>query len=83
MPLIESAPNVVPWYAMFRAIALYFFPGGSPSRAMKYWRASFHAYSTASEPPETKKTRLRSPGASDATSAASSIARGCAYVQFV
>ena len=24
MPLIESAPNVVPWYAMCLAIALYF-----------------------------------------------------------
>ena len=23
MPLIESAPNVVPWYATRRAIALY------------------------------------------------------------
>ncbi len=43
---------------------------------MWYWRASFHADSTASEPPETKKTRFRSPGASDATSSASSIARG-------
>ena len=83
IPLIESAPNVVPWYAVLRAIALYFLPAGRPSRAMKNCRASFHAESTASEPPETKKTRLRSPGASDAISAASSIARGCAYVQFV
>ena len=100
IPLIESAPIVVPWYAMLRAIALYFFcgelpppgmrvPGSTPtfhappSRTAKYCRASFHAASTASEPPETKKTRLRSPGASDAISAASSIARGCAYVQFV
>ena len=55
----------------------------APSRTAKYCRASFHADSTASDPPEQKKTRLRSPGASDATSAASSIARGCAYVQFV
>ena len=47
----------------------------APSRTAKYWRASFHADSTASEPPETKKTRLRSPGASEAISAASSIAR--------
>ena len=29
----------------------------------KYWRASFQADSTASEPPVVKKTRLRSPGA--------------------
>ncbi len=50
----------------------------APPRTAKYWRASFQADSTASDPPETKKTRLRSPGASDATSAASSIARGCA-----
>ena len=39
---------------------------------------SFSADSTASEPPEVKKTRLRSPGASEAIRAASSIARGCA-----
>ena len=32
--------------------------------ARKYWRASFHADSTASEPPVVKNTRLRSPGAS-------------------
>jgi hypothetical protein len=73
-PLIESAPIVVPWYASRREIA---FQRRSP-RAAWYWRASFHADSTASEPPDTKKTRLRSPGASSATSAASSIARGCA-----
>ena len=68
IPLIESAPIVVPWYAVRRAIA---FQRRSP-RAAWYWRASFHADSTASEPPETKKTRFRSPGASEATSAASS-----------
>ena len=79
MPLIESAPIVVPWYAMRRATA---FQRRSP-RAWWYWRASFQADSTASEPPETKKTRFRSPGASDASSCASSIARGCAYDQFV
>ena len=33
-------------------------------RAAWYARASFQAASTASEPPETKKTRFRSPGAS-------------------
>ena len=78
-PLIDSAPIVVPWYASRRDTT---FHRRSP-RAAWYCRASFHALSTASDPPETKKTRLRSPGASDATSAASSIARGCAYDQFV
>ncbi len=43
-----------------------------------YWRAIFHADSTASEPPEVKKTRLRSPGASAAMREASSIATGWA-----
>jgi hypothetical protein len=52
-------------------------------RAAWYWRASFQAASTASEPPETKKTRFRSPGARSATVAASSIARGWAYDQLV
>ena len=42
--------------------------------ARKYWRASFHADSTASEPPVVKNTRLRSPGARSARRAASSIA---------
>ena len=79
MPLIESAPIVVPWYAVRRPIA---FQRRSP-RAAWYCRASFQADSTASEPPETKNTRFRSPGASCATSCASSIARGCAYDQFV
>ena len=77
-----SAPSVVPWYATCLAIALYRVPTSAP-RATWNCRASFHADSTASEPPETKKTRLRSPGASDATSSASSIARGCEYDQFV
>ena len=49
---------VVPWYATRRAIA---FQRRSP-RAVWYWRASFQAASTASEPPDTKNTRLRSPG---------------------
>jgi hypothetical protein len=43
-----------------------------------YARASFHAVSTASEPPEVKNTRLRSPGASSAIRVASSMAGGCA-----
>jgi hypothetical protein len=43
-----------------------------------YWRASLIADSTASPPPLVKNTRFRSPGASDAMRAASSIARGCA-----
>jgi hypothetical protein len=41
-------------------------------------RASFSADSTASEPPEVKKTRLRSPGVIEAIRAASSIAFGWA-----
>jgi hypothetical protein len=49
--------------------------------ARKYWRASFHADSTASDPPLVKNTRFKSPGASSARRAASSIAGGCAYVQ--
>ena len=40
--------------------------------------ATLSAVSTASPPPDVKKTRLRSPGVSDAIFAASSIARGCA-----
>ncbi len=43
-----------------------------------YWRATFSAVSTDSPPPDVKNTRLRSPGASEAIFAASSIARGCA-----
>ena len=45
--------------------------------SLKYWRASFHADSTASEPPVVKNTRFRSPGASSASFAASSMAFGC------
>jgi len=37
----------------------------------------------ASKPPETKKEWFRSPGASLASSAASSIERGCANVQLI
>ena len=43
-----------------------------------YWRDSFQADSTASEPPEVKNTRLRSPGARFAMRSASSIAVGWA-----
>ena len=68
----------VPWYAMYRLITLV--RSGCPIMP-KYCRANFHADSTASEPPEVKKTRLRSPGASAATRSASSTARGWAYVQ--
>ena len=50
----------VPWYAMERLMTLV--RCGWPFMR-KYWRASFHADSTASDPPEVKKTRLRSPGA--------------------
>ena len=50
---------------------------GSPV-SLKYCLASFHADSTASEPLVVKKTRFRSPGASSASRAASSMAFGCA-----
>ena len=52
---------VVPWYASRRAIA---FQRRCP-RAAWYWRASFQAASTASEPPETKnpvEVTRREPG---------------------
>ena len=44
--------------------------------ARKYWRASFHAESTASAPPVVRNTRLRSPGARPASRSASSMAGG-------
>ncbi len=75
MPVIESAPKVVPWYAVSREMIFVF--SGLPV-SLWYWRESFQADSTASEPPEVKKTRLRLPGASAAMRAASSIAFGCA-----
>ena len=59
-PVIDSAPMVVPWYAMSRLMTLV--RCGCPV-IRKYWRASFQADSTASDPPEVKKTRSRSPGA--------------------
>ena len=46
--------------------------------ARKYWRASFQADSTDPEPPLVKNTRSMSPGASDASRAASSTAFGWA-----
>ena len=46
--------------------------------ALKYWRASFHAASTASEPLTVKNTRSRSPGASAARRAANSDGRAVA-----
>jgi hypothetical protein len=46
--------------------------------SLKYERASFHALSTASDPPVVKNTWLRSPGASVASRSASSTAFGCA-----
>ena len=48
--------------------------------SLKYCLASFQADSTASEPPEVKNTRLRSPGARAARRAASSMAMGWAEV---
>ena len=59
MPLMARAPIVVPWYATLRAMTLV--RCGWPM-ARKYWRASFHADSTASEPLVVKKMRLRSAG---------------------
>ena len=46
--------------------------------SFQYCFASFHAVSTASPPPVVKKTRLRSPGAYDASRSARSIAAGWA-----
>ena len=46
--------------------------------ALWYGAGELSADSTASLPPLVKKTRLRSPGASEAIRAASSIAGGCA-----
>src|SRR3954454_12459962 len=77
-PVIESAPCVVPWYAIARLITLCL-PGLPVS--LKYCLASFHADSTASPPPLVKNTRLRSPGAYDATRSASSMDLGWAYDQ--
>ena len=54
-----------------------FFRSGWPVTA-KYWRASFQADSTASEPPVVKKIRLQSPGVSSASRSASSMAIGWA-----
>ena len=75
MPVIDSAPIVVPWYATERLITLCRI--GSPT-SLKYCRASFQAVSTASPPVVVKKTRFRSPGASEASRSASSIALGWA-----
>ena len=75
IPVADSAPSEVPWYAISREITFVLF--GLPV-TLKYWRASFSADSTASLPPLVKNTRFRSPGVSDAIFAASSIARGCA-----
>ena len=75
IPVIESAPKVVPWYAVSREMILVLV--GLPV-SLWYWRDNFQADSTASEPPEVKNTRLRSPGARPAMRSASSIAVGCA-----
>ena len=52
-------------------------------RARWYSRASFQAASVASDPPDTKKALFSSPGASPASSTASSIERGWANVQLM
>ena len=59
MPVIDSAPIVVPWYAIDRLITLYSI--GLPV-SLKYCRASFHALSTASPPPVVKNTRFEVAG---------------------
>ena len=74
-PVMFRAPSVVPWYEVDRLMT--FTRSGWP-RMTKYWRASFHADSTASPPPVVKNTRLRSPGASPASRSASSMAFGWA-----
>ena len=51
MPLIESAPNVVPWYAMCRAIALY--RGLREAATCSSWRVSGSA-SGARGPPSPR-----------------------------
>jgi hypothetical protein len=78
MPVSDSAPCVVPWYAMDRLITLCLV--GRPV-SLKYCFASFHADSTASPPPVVKNTLFNSPGARSASRAASSIAAGWAYDQ--
>ena len=72
---MDSAPIVVPWYAMLRLMTLVL--AGRPV-SLKYCRAIFHALSTASPPPVVKKTRSRSPGARSASRSASSAAAGWA-----
>ena len=74
-PVSDRAPCGVPWYAMARLITLCLL--GLPV-SLKYCLASFHALSTASPPPVVKNTRLRSPGAYDASRSARSIAVGWA-----
>ena len=74
-PVIDSAPKDVPWYERSRLTTLC--RSGWPI-TLKYWRASFQADSTASEPPVVKNTRLRSPGVNEARRAASSTAPGWA-----
>ena len=75
MPVAESAPKRG---AVVGELARDHLVRGRSPRELWYWRASLSADSTASEPPEVKKTRLRSPGASEAMRAASSIAVGWA-----
>jgi hypothetical protein len=72
---MDSAPWVVPWWAIARLITLVFI--GLPV-SLTYCLAAFHAVSTASPPPVVKKTRFRSPGAAAASRCDSSIAAGWA-----
>ena len=72
---MESAPMVLPCQLCQRVMTLYFF--GLPV-SMWYLRAILSPASVASDPPETKKTRLRSPGAMAAILSARSI---CGWVR--
>ena len=79
MPVSESAPSVQPWYAPRRAITLR--RSGSP-RPSQWWRTSLSAESTASEPPDVKKTRVSRSGASAATRSVSASGAGEVAAQF-
>ena len=73
--MIESAPSVVPWYALRRV--MNFVRVGSP-RSRWYWREILSADSIASDPPPTKKIRPTSIGSSSVSLSASARAGSCA-----
>ena len=72
---MESAPSVVPWYALRRVTN--FVRVGSPRRRW-YWRAILSADSIASEPPPTKKILPTSIGRSSVSLSESASAGSCA-----